>query len=82
MYGYALFFDHPYFAVTQSGVARLEGVPPGTYHLVVWHEGTTSTYDSAVKLSPPQTARVDVSVEKEDAKLAFVIADDGTIRAR
>jgi hypothetical protein len=82
MYGYALFFDHPYYAVTQGGAARLEGVPPGTYHLVVWHEGTTSTYDSSVKLSPPQTGRVEVVVGEADVKQAFVIADDGTIAAK
>jgi hypothetical protein len=82
MGGYALFFDHPYFAVTQAGKARLEGVPPGTYHLTVWHEGTTSTYDSKVTLSPPQTARVEISVEDRDVERAFVIADDGTITPR
>ena len=82
MYGYALFFEHPYFAVTQGGVARIEGVPPGTYHLVVWHEGTTSTYDSSVKLSPPQTVRVEVAVQEKDVKLGFVIADDGAIAAK
>jgi hypothetical protein len=82
MYGYALFFDHPYFAVTRAGKARIEGVPPGTYHLVVWHEGTTSTYDSKVVLSPPQTARVEVVVGEADVQRAFVIAESGAIAAR
>jgi hypothetical protein len=82
MYGYALFFEHPYFAVTQAGAAHIDGVPPGTYHLVVWHEGTTSTYDSSVKLSPPQTARVEVVVGGADVKRTFVIADDGAIAAK
>jgi hypothetical protein len=79
MYGYALFFEHPYFAVTEAGVARIEGVPPGTYHLVVWHEGTTSTYDSSVKLSPPSTARVEIEVGDSDVKKVFSIADSGVI---
>jgi hypothetical protein len=82
MYGYALFFDHPYFAVTDAGAARIEGVPPGSYHLVVWHEGTTSTYDSKVVLSPPRTIRVEVVVGEADVKRGFVIADDGTMAAR
>jgi hypothetical protein len=82
MYGYALFFEHPYFAVTQAGMARIEGVPAGTYHLVVWHEGTTSTYDSSVKLSPPQTVRVELTVQEKDVKVGFVIADDGAIAAK
>jgi hypothetical protein len=79
MGGYALFFEHPYFAVTHGGVARLEEVPAGSYHLLVWHEGTTSTFDSSVKLAPPRTVRVEVVVGQEDAKRSFVIADDGTI---
>jgi hypothetical protein len=81
MYGYALFFEHPYFAVTRAGAARLEGVPPGTYHLVVWHEGTTSTYDSSFKPSPPRTMRVEVAIGATDVKRAFVIGDDGAIAA-
>jgi hypothetical protein len=79
MWGYALFFEHPYFAVTDGGNARIEGVPGGTYHVTVWHEGTTSTYDSSVKLSAPQTARAAVDVRGGDARVEFVIADDGTI---
>ena len=82
MWSYALFFDHPYFATTEAGNARIEGVPAGTYHLTVWHEGTTSTYDSRVKLSAPQTARAEITVGDEGAKIDFVIADDGTIAAR
>jgi hypothetical protein len=79
MWSYALFFEHPYFAVTEGGTARIDGVPSGTYHLTAWHEGTTSTYDSSVKLSAPQTARSVVNVGEGDAKLQFVIAEDGTI---
>jgi hypothetical protein len=81
MWSYALFFDHPYFAVTEGGNARIDGVPAGTYHVTVWHEGTTSTYDSSVKLSAPQTARAVVTVGDAVAKLEFVVADDGKITA-
>jgi hypothetical protein len=32
-------FDHPYAAVTAvDGTARLDGVPPGRWRVVVWHE--------------------------------------------
>jgi hypothetical protein len=82
MGGYALFFEHPYFGVTEAGTTRLEGVPPGDYHLVLWHEGTTPTYDSAIKLSPPHTVRVEVSVGVADVERAFVIADNGSIALR
>jgi hypothetical protein len=79
MWSYALFFGHPYFAVTEGGNARIEGVPAGTYHVTVWYEGTTSTYDSSVKLSAPQTARAEVNVGEGEAKVEFRIADDGRI---
>jgi hypothetical protein len=80
MGGYALFFGHPYFAVTEAGIARLQGVPPGTYHLTLWHEGMTSTYESAIKLSPPRTIRIEISVgPADDVERAFLIADDGTL---
>lgn len=40
MLGYLLAFEHPYYAVTDDeGRFRLEGVPPGRYRLVAWHEG-------------------------------------------
>jgi hypothetical protein len=36
---YLAVFDHPYFALTApNGTFRIDGVPPGQYHLKVWHE--------------------------------------------
>ena len=38
---YLAVFDHPYFAVTGNGGSfAIDGVPPGTYKLHVWHERT------------------------------------------
>jgi hypothetical protein len=38
---YLAVFDHPYFAVTKpDGSFTIDGVPPGTYTLVAWHERT------------------------------------------
>ena len=32
-------FSHPFFAVSDdSGVFRIEGLPPGDYSIVAWHE--------------------------------------------
>jgi plastocyanin len=34
-----LVFDHPYFAQANAqGEFQMEGIPPGTYQLVAWHE--------------------------------------------
>jgi plastocyanin len=42
MSAYILVFGHRYFAVTgDDGAYRIDRVPPGTYTLVLWHEGNT-----------------------------------------
>ena len=36
---WVLAFDHPYFVTTDAnGTFTLDGVPPGTYRLVAWHD--------------------------------------------
>jgi plastocyanin len=43
MSAYILVFSHPYFAVADAdGRYRIDDVPPGTYSLIAWHQGTTS----------------------------------------
>ncbi|MBV9609276.1 MAG: hypothetical protein JO187_06945 [Acidobacteria bacterium] len=40
MNGIVIVAPHPYYAITdESGAFRLDGVPPGNYVLVAWHEG-------------------------------------------
>ncbi|MFL6335439.1 MAG: carboxypeptidase regulatory-like domain-containing protein [Pyrinomonadaceae bacterium] len=37
--GYVAVFPHPFFAVTaRNGTFAIEGLPPGDYEVVVWHE--------------------------------------------
>jgi hypothetical protein len=44
MTAYLLVADHPYTAVTgEDGSFLLDGVPPGTYRIRMWHEGVTLT---------------------------------------
>jgi hypothetical protein len=41
---YVAVFDHPYFAVTKpDGSFTIDGVPPGSYTLMAWHERTGRT---------------------------------------
>jgi plastocyanin len=43
MNAFVLVFSHPFFAVTDAeGRYRIENVPPGTYGVVAWYEGTPS----------------------------------------
>ena len=43
MNAFILVFGHPFFAMTDAeGRYRIDNVPPGTYSLVAWNEGTSS----------------------------------------
>ncbi len=43
MNAFILVFSHPFFALTDGdGRYRIENIPPGTYNLVAWNEGTSS----------------------------------------
>jgi hypothetical protein len=62
--GYIAVFESPYFALTDStGGFRLDSIPPGTYHLRVWHERSTSTIEREVTVSANGVGRVDVKVQ-------------------
>lgn len=43
MNAYILVFSHPFYAVTDSdGRYRIDNVPPGSYNVIAWNEGTSS----------------------------------------
>jgi plastocyanin len=43
MQGWLVVHDSPYFAVTDGrGAYRIDGIPPGTYRVTMWHEGFRS----------------------------------------
>ena len=44
MTAYILVADHPYTAVTgEDGRFVIDGVPPGSYRIRMWHEGVRLT---------------------------------------
>ncbi|MFL5608859.1 MAG: carboxypeptidase-like regulatory domain-containing protein, partial [Gemmatimonadaceae bacterium] len=60
---YIAVFDHPYYAVTkQDGSFSIDGVPPGKYTLVAWHERTGKS-EQAVEVASNGTAKVNVELE-------------------
>jgi len=43
MNAFILVFSHPFFALTENdGRYRIENVPPGTYGVIAWNEGSSS----------------------------------------
>jgi plastocyanin len=43
MNAFILVFSHPFFAMTDiDGRYRIENIPPGTYNVIAWNEGTAS----------------------------------------
>jgi len=61
--GYVAVFDHPYFAVTdESGAFKIEGLPPGTYTVKIWHERLAQPMTQRVVVQPSGESRLDTSV--------------------
>lgn len=59
MKAYCAVFDHPYFDVTGiDGTFSIEGLPPGTYDIEVWHE-VLKTQTATVTITEEAGATVD-----------------------
>jgi plastocyanin len=59
MSAFVLVFNHPFFATTDTdGRYRIDNLPPGTYSVAAWHEG--STRDTRTITVPPQGGPVDL----------------------
>lgn len=61
--GYIAVFESPYFAITDpSGAFRLDSIPPGTYHMRVWHERAGADVEREVQVTASGTTRADVKL--------------------
>lgn len=64
MAAYIYVVDHPYVAVTDAeGRYAIEGVPPGTYTVKVWHEGLGEVTREAT-VTAGETATVNLEIGK------------------
>jgi hypothetical protein len=60
---YLAVFDHPYYAVTKpDGSFSIDGIPPGKYTLVAWHERTGKS-EQSVDVAPNGATKVSVGLE-------------------
>lgn len=58
---YIAVFDHPYFAVTApNGTFTIDGVPPGKYTVMAWHERTKRA-EQLVEVGAGRTVRVELA---------------------
>ena len=63
MESWAMAVDNPYYALTDSqGNFSINGIPPGTYQLVVWHPQTGSGTTRTVVVQPDGTLREQLSL--------------------
>jgi len=62
MNSYAGVLEHPFFAVTGAdGTFTIDGVPPGTYTVEVWHE-RLGTKEMSVTVAEKATAEANFSL--------------------
>ena len=63
-HAYIAVFDHPYFAVTgKDGSFKIDSLPPGSYKMMVWHEGAAQPLERQVQVAANGEAKVDVSIK-------------------
>ena len=67
--GYIAVFDEPYFAVTRDdGSFTIDSLPPGTYKMMVWHEGASGPVQQQIQVAAGGTAKVDLSIRVATAQ--------------
>lgn len=67
--GYVLVFDHPYFAVTDTdGSFSIDSLPPGSYKVMVWHEGLAKPVEKSVQIAANGSAKLDLALTLSAAR--------------
>jgi plastocyanin len=62
MNAFILVFNHPFFAVSDDeGRYHIDNVPPGSYNVIAWHEGT-SAEPQAVSVPDGGSAELDFTI--------------------
>ena len=87
MRGYLHVVEHPYYAITPAdGRFELDDVPPGTYEVVMWHEGWSVIGQNAGRVEfsdEPLILKQRLTVRpKHTTDLNFELSDLHTIAAR
>lgn len=61
--GYIAVFEHPYHAVTdERGGFKIDGLPPGTYTVKVWHEGMAGPAEQRVVVAAGGVGRLELAL--------------------
>jgi hypothetical protein len=61
---YIAVFDHPYFAVTEKdGSFKIDSLPPGSYRMMVWREGTAKPVEQQIQITTAGVAKVDLMLK-------------------
>lgn len=61
--GYIAVFNHPYFAVTdRNGGFKIDSLAPGTYRMMVWHEGMTKPVTQQLQVAANGTSKVELAI--------------------
>ncbi len=61
--GYIAVFNHPYFAVTdRNGSFKIDSLAPGTYKMMVWHEGMPQPVARQLQVAANGTSKVELAI--------------------
>jgi hypothetical protein len=70
MESWGLAVDHPYYAVTdREGRFAIDGIPPGTYHVTIWHPQIGGAKQYEVTIEPNGQAVLDARLEAPSGRL-------------